>query len=65
MNTTMNIMMVMIIITGFMLPAAIAVYWTVGAVFTILQTLVFQSEFVKSKLNAFGNRKKKAKVVKW
>lgn len=63
MKTTMNIMIILILFTGFMLPAALAVYWVAGALFSILQTVVFQSEAVKSKLSAIGNRKKKAKVV--
>ena len=63
MNTTMNIMLIMILVTGFVLPAALAVYWTVGALFSIGQTLVFQSPKVKEKLKYLGNRKKKAKVV--
>lgn len=63
MNTTMNIMLVMVLITGFVLPSALAVYWTVGAVFSICQTLVFQSPKIKEKLSSLGNRKKKAKVV--
>jgi YidC/Oxa1 family membrane protein insertase len=63
MKTTMNIMMIMILVTGFLLPAAIAIYWIVGAIFTILQTLVFQNKKVKEKLYNLGNRKKKAKVV--
>jgi membrane protein insertase Oxa1/YidC/SpoIIIJ len=64
MNTTMNIMIGMIIFTGFMLPAALAVYWAVGALFAIAQTYVFQSEIVKEKLKSLSDRKKKAKVVK-
>lgn len=64
MNTTMNIMIGMIIFTGFMLPAALAVYWAVGALFAIAQTYVFQSEIVKAKLKSLSDRKKKAKVVK-
>ena len=63
MKTTMNIMMIMILVTGFMLPAALAVYWTIGAVFSILQTLIFNNSKVKEKLSNLGNRKKKAKVV--
>lgn len=58
-----NIMIFMILFTGFMLPAAIAVYWTVGALFSIIQTLVFSSPKVKEKISALSNRKKKAKVV--
>ena len=63
-KTMMNIMIVMILITGFSLPAAIAIYWTIGALFGILQTLVFQNPKVKEKLSSLGNGKKKAKVVK-
>ena len=63
MKNMMNFMLIMILFTGFMLPAALAIYWTIGSVFMILQTLVFQSEKVKAKLNGFANRKKKAKVV--
>lgn len=63
MNSVMTVMIVTILISGFFLPAALAVYWSVGAVFSILQTLVFTSPKVKEKLSALGNRKKKAKVV--
>lgn len=63
MKNMMNFMLIMILFTGFMLPAALAIYWTIGSVFMIVQTLVFQSEKVKAKLNGFANRKKKAKVV--
>ena len=63
MNGMMNFMLIMVIFTGFMLPAALAIYWTIGSVFMILQTLVFQSDKVKAKLNSLANRKKKAKVV--
>lgn len=63
MKTMMNVMMAMILITGFMLPAALAIYWTVGALFSIVQTLIFQSPTVKQKLSSLSNRKKKAKVV--
>ncbi len=63
MKTMMRVMIIMIIFTGFMLPAALAIYWTVGALFTILQTIVLSHPVVKQKLSAVGNRKKKAKVV--
>jgi len=68
MSTTMNIMLVMILITGFLLPSALAVYWTVGALFSILQTIVFQNSKVKNFLANMGNKNKqkiaKAKIVK-
>lgn len=63
MNTTMNIMLIMILITGFVLPSALAIYWTIGALFSITQTLIFSNPKIKEKLNTLGNRKKKAKVV--
>ena len=46
------IMMGMIIVMGFMLVSAMGVYWLVGALFAIVQTLI---------MNAINNRKKKAK----
>lgn len=68
MATTMNIMLIMILITGFLLPSALAVYWTIGAIFSIIQTLVFQNSKVKQFLKNFGNKKdkkiQKAKIVK-
>lgn len=60
----MNIMIVTILITGFVLPSALAIYWTVGAIFSIVQTIIFQSPKIKEKLNNIGNRKKKVKVVR-
>ena len=62
-NSVMTVMIVMILLSGFFLPSALAVYWAVGAVFSILQTLVFTNPTIKEKLSALGNRKKKAKVV--
>lgn len=45
-NRTMNIvsyvMLIMIIIMGFTLPAAMGVYWLIGAIFSLAQTLVTQ-----------------------
>jgi YidC/Oxa1 family membrane protein insertase len=60
----MTFMMIMIIFTGFVLPAALAIYWTIGALFSICQTLIFQNPKVKVKIDNFINRKKRAKVVK-
>ncbi len=37
-----NIMMVMIIIMGFSLPVGMAIYWFIGALISIVQTLVIQ-----------------------
>ena len=36
------IMMAMIILMGFTLPSAMGVYWFVGALFSIVQTLVVE-----------------------
>lgn len=63
MSMMSNVMIIMILITGFVLPSALAVYWTVGAVFSIIQTIIFQNPKIKDKLSMIGNRKKKAKVV--
>ena len=46
----MIVMMAMIIVMGFMLVSAMGVYWLVGAIFGICQTLI---------TNAVNNRKKK------
>ena len=37
------VMMAMIIFMGFMLPAAMGVYWFVGAIFSVCQTLIIES----------------------
>lgn len=63
MAMTTNIMLVMILVSGFVLPSALAIYWTIGALVSILQTIVFQSPKVKNLIYKLGNRKKKAKVV--
>ena len=46
------IMMAMIIFMGFMLPAAMGVYWFVGAVFSVCQTLIIEA------INNSRNKKK-------
>lgn len=43
-----NIMLVMIIIMGFSLPAAMGVYWFIGAIISIAQTLIMQTIMAKS-----------------
>ena len=40
MNGTMIFMLILVLWTGFFLPAAMAIYWTLGSVFSVLQTLV-------------------------
>ena len=64
MNMMMIFMVVMIVMSGFLLPAALVIYWFIGSLFSVVQTIAFSSDFVKDKLNALANRKKKAKVVK-
>lgn len=59
----MNIMLAMILVSGFLLPSALAIYWTVGAVFSLFQSLIFQNPKVKDKISKLGNRKNKAKVI--
>ena len=46
------VMMAMIIFMGFMLPAAMGVYWFVGAIFSICQTLIIE------KINSSKAKKK-------
>ena len=48
------IMMVMIIFMGFMLPAAMGVYWFVGAIFSVCQTLIIEA-INNSKTKKKGN----------
>ena len=64
MNMMMILMVVMVVMSGFLLPAALVIYWFLGSLFSIGQTLVFSTDFMKEKLNTLANRKKKAKVVK-
>lgn len=64
MNIMMTVMIVMIVMSGFLLPAALVIYWFLGSVFSIIQTLVFSTEYVNNKLKGVANRKKKAKVVR-
>lgn len=63
MALTTNIMLIMVLVTGFVLPSALAIYWTIGGIIGIIQTLVFQSEWFKNILSKLANRKKKAKIV--
>ena len=48
------IMMAMIIFMGFMLPAAMGVYWFVGAIFSVCQTLIIEA-INNSKAKKKGN----------
>ena len=64
MNYMMIFMIFMVVASGFFLPAALVIYWFFGSVFSVCQTLVFNTEFVTKKLNSLANRKKKAKVIK-
>ncbi len=52
-NRTMNIvsyaMLAMIIVMGFTLPAAMGVYWFVGAIFSLAQSLITQAILGKNK----------------
>lgn len=64
MNTMMIMMVVMIALSAFVLPAALVIYWVLGSLFSILQTLIFSLDVVKAKLKSLSNRKNKAKVVK-
>lgn len=44
-----NIMLIMIIFMGFSLPAAMAVYWLIGAIISIVQTIITQKVMEKKK----------------
>ncbi len=52
------IMLAMVIVMGFTLPAAMGVYWLIGALFSIIQTLITQYIMSKS-MNKNNKRKKK------
>ena len=64
-NRTANIisyvMLVMIIIMGFTLPAAMGVYWLIGAIVSLLQTLLTQYVFTGNKHKNKAVKVKKAK----
>ena len=64
MNTMMIMMIGMVILSAFVLPAALVIYWVVGSVFSILQTTIFSLDSVKNKLKSLSNRKKKVKIVR-
>jgi len=64
MNTMMIMMIVMIMLSAFVLPAALVIYWVAGSIFSIIQTTIFSMDVVKSKLKSLSNRKKKVKVVR-
>ena len=44
-----NIMLIMIIVMGFSLPAAMGVYWFIGAIISVVQTLIMQTIMARSK----------------
>lgn len=64
MNMMMYFMIIMVVMSGFLLPCALLLYWTFGMIFSVIQTIVFRLPVVENKLNELANRKKKAKVVR-
>ena len=64
MNWVMTFMIAMVVFSGFVLPAALVLYWFLGSLFSIAQTCVFSSTYVSDKLKSLANRKKKAKVIR-
>ena len=64
MNMMTIMMIAMIVLSAFVLPAALVIYWVAGSIFSIIQTTIFSLDIVKEKLKTLGNRKKKAKIVK-
>lgn len=63
-NMMMMFMIGMVVMSGFLLPAALVIYWFLGSVFSIIQTVAFSSDYVNEKLKCFANRKKQAKVIR-
>ena len=59
MSLTTNIMLIMVLLTGFLLPSALAIYWTIGGIIGMIQTIVFQSEWFKNILEKISNKKNK------
>lgn len=54
-----NIMLIMIIVMGFTLPSAMGVYWLVGAIISILQTVVMQLiMYYKNKAKKYGSKRR-------
>ena len=64
MNTMMIMMIVMVMLSAFVLPAALVIYWVAGSMFSIIQTTIFSLDVVKAKLKSLSNRKKQVKVVR-
>jgi YidC/Oxa1 family membrane protein insertase len=44
-----NIMLIMIVVMGFSLPAAMGVYWFIGAIISVIQTLIMQTIMARNK----------------
>ena len=64
MNMMMIFMIALVITSGFVLPAALVIYWFFGSVISAIQTIVFNTDYINNKLKGLANRKKKAKVVR-
>ncbi len=60
MNMVSNIMMIMIIVMGFTLPVAMAVYWVISALIALAQSLIIRS-ISKRKIKDKGYTKYKTK----
>lgn len=54
-NGMMIFMLALVLWTGFFLPSAMALYWTVGAIFNVIQTLI--TNLINSKRKERGSRK--------
>ena len=50
-NIISYVMLIMIIVMGFTLPAAMGVYWLVGALITLTQSLLIQFFFNRKRKN--------------
>lgn len=53
-NIISYVMLIMIVVMGFTLPAAMGVYWLIGALVSLAQSLIIQFIFAKK-----GNKIKK------
>ena len=42
------VMPIMILFMGFTLPGALSIYWSIGNIFTIIQTLVLKKNDIKA-----------------
>lgn len=59
MNMISNVMMVMIIVMGFTLPVAMALYWVISALISLAQSMIIRAITKKKRENKFSKYKTK------